>query len=310
MHHYFIINPAAGQGKAAELLPQITAYMTQEGLSFTIYQTKGVGDAMAYVRYMAKKGPGRFYACGGDGTLHEVVNGLGKAKGCQVALIPTGTGNDFLRNFTCPENFWDIAAQAAGEVVAVDLLRVNGRRVVNLTNTGFDSAVVTQAAKLKKIPFVAGPLAYVLAVAVRFCRPMGKELSFRTDNGKEAKGKFLLTAIANGRYYGGGFCPAPMAKINDGKLEVVAVRKVSRLRFLRLVGPFRKGTYLQDPAAETLVFQDSCTRVHIHARQTQQLSMDGEIMPFTHLEVAVEKGALSFVVPKGSGLLEEGSGAE
>lgn len=310
MHHYFIINPTAGQGEAAKMLPVIQSCMEEEGLPFTIYQTKGVGDAMAYVRYMAKKGPGRFYACGGDGTLHEVVNGLGKAKECQVALIPTGTGNDFLRNFTHPEKFWDIAAQVRGEAVAIDLLRVNGRRVVNMTNTGFDSAVVAQAAKLKKIPFVAGPLAYVLAVAVRFCRPMGKALSFHTDNGKEAKGKFLLTAIANGRFYGGGFCPAPMAKINDGKLDVVAVRKVSRLRFLRLVGAFRKGTYLQNPAAEKLVFQDCCTRVHIHARETQKLSMDGEIVPFTHLEVEVEKAALSFVVPKGSGLPEEGRETE
>ena len=148
-------------------------------------------------------------------------------------------------------------------------------------------------------------MAYVLAVAVLFCRPMGKDLSFRTDNGKEAKGKFLLTALANGKFYGGGFCPAPMAKINDGKLELVAVRKVSRWRFLHLVGAFRKGTYLQEPAAETLVFQDCCTRVHIHAKETQKLSMDGEIVPFTHLEVAVEKGGLSFVVPKGSALLEE-----
>lgn len=210
-----------------------------------------------------------------------------------------------MRNFTNMENFQDIAAQVAGEAVAIDVLQVNGRRVVNMTNTGFDSAVVAQAAKLKKIPFVAGPLAYVLAVAVLFCRPMGKDLSFRTDNGKEAKGKFLLTALANGKFYGGGFCPAPMAKINDGKLELVAVRKVSRWRFLHLVGAFRKGTYLQEPAAEKLVFQDCCTRVHIHAKETQKLSMDGEIVPFTHLEVVVEKGGLSFVVPKGSALLEE-----
>ena len=69
-----------------------------------------------------------------------------------------------------------------------------------------------------------------------------------------------------------------MAKINDGKLELVAVRKVSRWRFLHLVGAFRKGTYLQEPAAEKLVFQDCCTRVHIHAKETQKLSMDGEIV--------------------------------
>lgn len=95
MHHYFIINPAAGQGKAAKLVPAIREYMEGEGLPFTIYQTKGVGDAMAYVRYMAKKGPARFYACGGDGTLNEVVNGLKKFPECEVALIPAGTGNDF-----------------------------------------------------------------------------------------------------------------------------------------------------------------------------------------------------------------------
>ena len=100
MHHYFIINPAAGQGKAAKLVPAIREYMEGEGLPFTIYQTKGVGDAMAYMRYMAKKGPARFYACGGDGTLNEVVNGLKKFPECEVALIPAGTGNDFLRNFT------------------------------------------------------------------------------------------------------------------------------------------------------------------------------------------------------------------
>ena len=128
MHHYFIINPAAGQGKAAKLVPAIREYMEGEGLPFTIYQTQGVGDAMAYVRYMAKKGPARFYACGGDGTLNEVVNGLKKFPECEVALIPAGTGNDFLRNFTNMENFQDIAAQVAGKAVAIDVLQVNGRR--------------------------------------------------------------------------------------------------------------------------------------------------------------------------------------
>ena len=103
MQHYFLINPAAGKGNLYRHLDgEIRTYCDQKEIDYEIYYTKGVGDAEDYIRRACEKNGGelRFFACGGDGTLNEAANGVAGFNHASVGVIPTGTGNDFVRNFT------------------------------------------------------------------------------------------------------------------------------------------------------------------------------------------------------------------
>ena len=117
MKHIFLINPAAGKKGNAESIirPQIEDYCGKAGLDYEIYVTKCQGDAQNYCREHAKSGEAlRFYACGGDGTLYEVVNGAYGYPNCEVAVIPLGSGNDFVRLFGTKEQFCNVEAQVTG----------------------------------------------------------------------------------------------------------------------------------------------------------------------------------------------------
>ena len=108
MKHIFLINPAAGKKGNSESIirPQIEDYCGKNGLDYEIYVTKCQGDAQNYCAERAKSGEAlRFYACGGDGTLYEVVNGVFGNPNCEVAVIPMGSGNDFIRLFGTKEQF-------------------------------------------------------------------------------------------------------------------------------------------------------------------------------------------------------------
>lgn len=302
MDTYFIVNPAAGRGEAMALLPQIRREMKKWGRPYKIYLTKGKGDGEAFVRRQAKAHPQGilFFACGGDGTLHEVVNGAAGEKNAMVGLFPLGTGNDFVRNFTPREKFLSLEAQLAGAPLRIDLLRVGNRHCVNMVNIGFDCDVVAKAAEWKKRPLVHGPMAYFLAAGSMFFRPMGKDMAFRRQGKGWHKGTYLLCTIANGSYCGGAFCSSPYARLDDGKMDAAFVGRVPRREFLRLLPAYRKGTYLEKMAGRKELEYFPCDRLEILTRRPQRASLDGEIYPFCGGTVAVAKGVLTFWVPAGS----------
>ena len=134
MQHIFIVNPAAGKGKAkARIVPEIEAYFAAHPqLSYEIYVTTEAGDGQRFVAERAQTGaPVRFYACGGDGTPYEVVNGAYKYPNAQVAIIPLGSGNDLVRILGKSDTLYHIGAQVVGEPSCFDLIRPGLRAAVN-----------------------------------------------------------------------------------------------------------------------------------------------------------------------------------
>jgi diacylglycerol kinase family enzyme len=128
MKHYFIINPAAGSGKDQQaIMPRILDAVKKWGAEYELHRTSGPGEATIYVRGRLAASPGeaaRFYACGGDGTAAEILNGMYGAENAELAILPVGSGNDYIRNFGGRERFLDIAAQLAGEHVAADSIHL------------------------------------------------------------------------------------------------------------------------------------------------------------------------------------------
>jgi len=336
MKHIFILNPAAGKGRATGFfLPKIIETSKRMGIDYEIHRTIGPDDARHYVKKRCEAAAAglkpeaalRFYACGGDGTFNEVVNGAFGYKNVETAMIPAGTGNDFPRNFGIIKPFEDIERQILGTARPVDVIRYEYmpanpvsmsqslsnrldaifesdpdpvvRYGVNMFNIGFDCNVVAKTAEFKAHPFVPGLLAYGLGVAGILAKKEGVKLDICFDDGEVHSGEILLVAIGNGAWCGGGFKGVPKASLEDGLMDVSVARNVSRRTFLSLLGKYRKGTHLEDPAAEKIVTYKKCKRVSIHPHGAVKLCADGEIATVAEAIFEIIPGGIKFSVPQG-----------
>ncbi len=300
MKHHFIINPAAGKGTHVNTLSKkIEAAATEAGIDFEIYYTTCIGDAAVYVAsVMAADGERhRFYACGGDGTLSECVNGAPTDERAEFALIPIGTGNDFCRNFDDRAAFFDIARQIEGTPTPIDLIRYNDRYCVNMLNIGFDCHVVERTMKFKKSKLIPSGMAYTVGVAATLLHKLTTDMHIELEDGEVIDRPLLLMTVGNGRYYGGGYCAAPLASIDDGLLDVNIIEKVSRLTFLSLVGSYKAGNHLE--TAKKYVTYRRARTLCMHFAEETMLCADGETEYITDLAISLVPSATRFVLPLG-----------
>ena len=250
MKHVFIINPTAGKKDCtARIMATAKELAACHGLDLECILTKSAGHAMETARTLAQSGQEvRVYACGGDGTVNEVANGVAGYDNAAMTCIPVGTGNDFLKNFgdtaslfADPENLWD------GPQLALDAIDCSGRLALTVACSGFDAQVADDVHKYGDLPLLGGQGSYILSLGVNFLlRSLGHDWTITLD-GEAMPGEYALAAVCNGRYYGGGFMPVAEARMNDGMLNTLVVRKVSRVQFLRFVGPYSKGLYYTLP---------------------------------------------------------------
>lgn len=301
MKHYFIINPASGKGKGKiSLEQQINEVCGELGVDYEIYHTTAIGDAERFVREIASEGGvNRFYACGGDGTICEVVNGAADFAGAEVGVVPVGTGNDFVRNFTPSDKFFDIAAQIRGSIQRLDLIKYNDRYIANMLNTGFDCEVVRQVVSIKKNPLIPNKLAYIAGVVKTLIKKPGVRMTVSIDGGEPCQKDLLLTCVANGEFCGGGFHSAPLSALNNGKMDVCFIRNVTRRKFITLIPSYKNGTYLSLKNIEEIAEYITCSRLDIEFPALQYVSIDGELEQYDRLSLTALPAALRFCVPEG-----------
>lgn len=310
MRNIFILNPAAGQGGATEFAQIITKAAEALDEVVEIYFTQGIKDAQRYARTVCQgKLPEeavRFYACGGDGTINEVVNGVFGFDNVEIGLVPTGTGNDYVRDYNKPEAFLDIEDQLKGKSIPVDVFGYSGlidgidqtRYCANMINIGFDANVVYRVAKLKKWPLVSGSLAYMLGIFLELIQKNGTNLKLEFEDGGGYDGKMLLVAIAIGSYCGGGIKGLPLAKANDGLLDVQVIKDATRRLFIHLLPKYVKGTHLQDKQAQKILMYDQMKRIKVTPNQgTTRICVDGELEIAGPLEIEIIPAAIRFIIP-------------
>ena len=309
MKYCFILNPAAGKGRAVSDLKQTIQSTCQEkGIQFEIYQTVGIGDASDYVKRTVALNPletYHFFACGGDGTLCEVVNGvmaLDSRDRVAVGLIPSGTGNDFVRNFTYGENFFDISAQIAAEEEPIDLLRCGDMYAINMINIGFDCEVVCKTAQLKKKKWIPSKFAYVAGLICTLVRKPCMKAAISKNGQAPEKKHYLLTTYANGSFCGGGFHSNPKGSLNDKMVDTLFVENMSRIRFLSIVKHYKNGTHLA-PKFEKIIHNEKLSCLELSFDQDTNVSVDGEIITVRELRIETESQALRFLIPQGSKLI-------
>ncbi len=312
MKYCFILNPSAGKGERIyEVRERIESCYKQSDTKVEIYETKGFGDASDYVIRTVAEEPDedyRFYAAGGDGTLCEVINGAMRSGSDRVAVgvIPSGTGNDFSRNFTFSDNFFDMEAQMQAEEIPVDLIRCNDMYAINMVNIGFDCRVVVKTAKVKKCALIPSKIAYVVGLVITLIRKPTLRAKVSIDGGKAEDKHYLLNTYANGSFCGGGFYSNPLANMQDGQLDAMLVNSVGRLKFLSLVGDYKKGTHLQEKFKTILGNPKAQTVDMIFDRETP-VCVDGEIIFTKELHLSVCQKALKFLLPAGSRLSQKKS---
>lgn len=304
MKHIFIVNPAAGKGKTLPaLLQRITFSCEKLGVDYEIYHTTTVGDGMRFAKSKCDEYPDetlRFYACGGDGTMNEIANALACRKNAELAVVPIGTGNDFLKIFTELENFSDMEKFILGKAVPMDIIKFGDRYALNILNIGFDCEVVKRVEEIKRASWVPHGMAYSIAVTQVITKMYGSDFKITTDDGHVFDGNHILVAFANAQYYGGGYRPAPTALVNDGYMEICLFDKISRPTLIKLLPKYKAGTHLENLEKRPYLHYLKCKKATFEAPDTMTVCADGELLPAKKLDIEVVPLGINVVIPQGS----------
>jgi YegS/Rv2252/BmrU family lipid kinase len=292
MKHLFIINPVAGKGKALELIPQIKKMFTGINDGYFIEVTQYPGHATEIVRSYVSNDAYRVYSIGGDGTLNEVLNGIVGSNSC-IAVIPSGSGNDFFRSICSNNEYKNVLWKTVnGKEKLIDIAKVNGQYFLNISSVGFDAETSYNTQLTKRIPFISGSIAYKIAVLITVIRNKNYLVNISYD-GKKFSGKILLTAIANGRYYGGGILPAPEAKLDDGMLDICIVIALGRFKILRLFPRYIKGTHIHMEE----VHISTAKKIDISCEKEMPLNIDGEVKLVKHAAFEIIPKGIKILIP-------------
>ena len=297
MTHLFIINPAAGsRDRTEDYREKIKAACDKRGLSYRIQISQAPGDCRRLARAAAETGGKyRIYACGGDGTLNEVVSGAAGFDNVSVTVFSGGSGNDFVKVFDDPKAFFELERLLDCEEAVFDLIRVNDGIALNICSVGLDARIGTDVGRYKRIPLLQGFRAYAASTVVNVVKGISEHYAVEI-NGETLDGEQTFVCVCNGRYYGGGFNPVPEADLTDGKLDVLLVKKVSRLQIPLVIGKYKDGRYAELPE---LVRHYRTDRVKILCDKETPVNVDGELLMAKEVDFSVAEEKIRFFYPKG-----------
>ncbi|MBQ7802233.1 MAG: diacylglycerol kinase family lipid kinase [Oscillospiraceae bacterium] len=297
MKHLFIINPAAGsRDRTRDYSTAIHEICHGRDLDYRIEVSSAPGECTRIAREAAKTGEEyRIYACGGDGTLNEVVAGAAGFPNAAVTVFSGGSGNDFVKLFNEPQAFFDLERLLDAEEAEFDLIRCNGDLSMNICSVGLDARIGTDVASYKRLPLLHGMRAYVASTVVNVIRGVSEHYVIEV-NGETIDGEQTMVCVCNGRFYGGGFNPVPTADPADGLLDVLVVTKVSRLKVAQVVGKYKDGKYADFP---DLIRHFRTDRIRIRCDKPTAINLDGELRTDTDIDIRVADEKIRFFYPKG-----------
>lgn len=294
MRHLFLINPAAGKrDHTREFQAQIATACS--GLEYEVQVSQKPGDITRLARQAAQSGgPLRIYACGGDGTLNEVVNGVVGFPHVAITHFPGGSGNDFIKIFRDTTPFFQLEALLDPAEAEFDLITCNEDYALNVCSLGLDARIAAEASRYKRLPLVTGSGAYVLSALVNTVKGIHRPYRIILD-GEMLDGEFTLVFAGNGRWYGGGFHPMPDADPCDGLLDVLLIQPVSRLQVAAIIGKYKAGRYAEYPA---LIRHVRTQHLEVQCPAPVEINLDGELRWAQTVQIGVAKEKIRFFYPK------------
>ena len=274
-----IVNPASAGGSTGETWPQIASDLRSQFGPFRVLFTQHRGDAAALAGEAARKGAKLIIACGGDGTVSEVANGiLSSGKDVELGILPSGTGGDFRRTLEIPSRSRDAArVLRTGRTVRIDVGRVsfvdnNGaeamRYFVGVASCGMSTKVIERV-KADGISFASSLLQTAM-------RNEAIRLVIQLDDTNDRQLTVSNLCIANARYFGGGMKIAPDAKLNDGKFDVVGVADLSALKIFTSAPRVYLGSHLSIPEVSHALARKVTLRPSDRDKEVA-LEIDGEL---------------------------------
>ncbi len=296
MKHLFIVNPVAGgRDRTQEITSKVALAFSGREDDFEVYVTAFPLDATEKIRRESQTGETlRVYACGGDGTLNECVNGAAGFPNTAVTHFPYGTGNDFIKAFGSESSrFFDLSELINGEVRPIDLISCNGRLSVNICSVGIDARIGTSVHKYSQLPVIGGKGGYIVSTVVNLVKGITQPMHVRCAN-REFDGEQTLVCACNGTCYGGSFNPVPSARVDDGLIDFLIVKAVSRLTFARVVGSYAKGQFRKHPEYITHL---RATEMEIESSGEMVVNIDGEAIYADKVRFELIPGGVNFIFP-------------
>lgn len=296
MNHLFIINPAAGsRDRTKEYKEKIHTAFAGTDFSYRIEVSGAPGECSRIAREAAQTGEEyRIYSCGGDGTMNEIINGIAGYPNVAVTMYAGGSGNDFTRLFSDPEAFRELPKLMDCKEAEFNLIRCNDQYSLNICSVGLDARIGTDVANYKRIPLLSGFRAYAVSAVINVIRGIARHFVVEIE-GEKVDDDFTMISICNGRYYGGGFNPVPEADPSDGLLDVLLVKKVSRLQAATVVGKYKDGRYKELPH---LVRHIHTNHLKITCDELSSINVDGELLVAQEVEFTVSPHKVRFFYPK------------
>lgn len=291
---------------SATLLPRIRAAAERAGITPTIVITKHAGHAREVALACGNEAePARLYACGGDGTMNEVLQGAAGRPQLSVGCIPCGSGNDYVRNFGTQSDFLDLDAQLAALSCPVDLILTPQGYGIDIYAAGIDAQVANGIPKWRRVPLCGGVTAYTLSILEAVCSSFRHRLRVTADHFQiQSEETYMMLAICNAQMYGGGYRAAPYACMDDGLLDVVLLKPVPRWRLPGLLQAYRKGLHLTETGEVTPPFRPYMTffrtsQIDIQVLDERPLitTLDGECSSQMKLHAEVARRSIRILLP-------------
>ncbi|MBO5241003.1 MAG: diacylglycerol kinase family lipid kinase [Clostridia bacterium] len=277
--YHIISNPTAGKTKAKKSLELVENVFSERGASFETHLSESEKDATRIVRELTEAGETEIIAHGGDGTLHEVLNGLADPALCNLGLIPSGTGNDFAEKIGLPlEPVKAAELILNGEAKQTDYLDVGGVRCMNVAGLGMDVDVLERCKRGK----MKGKIKYLLSLVQSLFAFKGIKVQIESEGVSEER-DVLIAAACNGSQFGGGIRICPVADVTDKKLNAVIVDCIGgKMKIIKAFLQLMKGKILEYPLAKHFL----CEKLKFIPAKPCTVQLDGEL--YTDLDFTVQ----------------------
>ena len=279
----FIINPKSGNGKGAGLTKAIEKYCVKNSVEYKLWLTTAKGDGEKYAHEITEEDPeAKIVAVGGDGTFHEVLNGLVCPDRSTLGFIPAGRGNDFARAAKLSRKIDEaMRTIVGGKTKFIDYINCENKRCLNVAGTGLDIDV------LERVDGHKGNLKYIASLL--YCIKHFTPYKIRVEiNGTEEEYDCIMAGVCNGVAIGGGMTLSPISKIDDGVLDVIVMTMPEDGKIMKVLPKFVSGKHMDMP----ITHHFKCEKVKVTSYSGKPVQLDGEIYRDITLDCEIAAGGL------------------
>ncbi len=292
-----IVNPNAGKTRRKNYLEKIENFLIRYSFRFELFITANYQHALRLSEELISEGYRKIIAVGGDGTINEIVNGImnsGFNKDVVLGIIPSGSGNDFVRTIGIPKNYEKAIKIIKGNFQKpVDVGQLNDQYFINTLGIGFDAKIAKTANKIK---FVGGILKYLLALFENLKNLQTYNLAIKTDNDL-FRNETILLSVGNGKFSGGGFPLTPQASPFDSVADICLVSKISKFELVKSLLMVLRSKHKKHPAVD--IFQTK--KIEIKSEEDVDIYLDGEIPileNYRRFSIRILPKRIKIIVPK------------